>query len=84
MAISCSSAGNCSAVGEDKEASTAFVMDETAGTWGKPQDLATGDLDAVSCASAGNRVAGGALGYGQQAFSVTETDNTWGKPQADR
>jgi hypothetical protein len=81
-AISCPSAGNCSAVGEDKETGAAFVMDETAGAWGKPKEMATGDLEAVSCTQAGDCVAGGALGYGQQAFSVTESNNTWGKPRA--
>ena len=76
-AISCPSAGNCTAVGEIENIS-AFVMDETNGTWGQPMDLAAGTLDTVSCKQAGDCVAGGTFGYGGQAYLVTETDGTWG------
>jgi len=83
-AISCPSAGNCTAVGYNENIA-AFVLDETNGTWGKPQDIATGSpysavLEAVSCKQAGDCVAGGTLGYGYQAFLVTETNGTWGAP----
>ena len=84
-AISCPSAGNCSAVGEIENIA-AFVIDETDGTWGQLQELAATDtvgvmLNAVSCPSAGDCVAGGTRGYGGQAFLVTETGGTWGTPQ---
>jgi hypothetical protein len=85
-AISCPSAGNCSAVGE-VENIAAFVIDETDGTWGQLQELEIVDnvgveLNAVSCSSAGDCVAGGTLGYGGQAFLVTETGGAWGVPRA--
>jgi hypothetical protein len=85
-AISCPSAGNCSAVGEIENIS-AFAIDETNGTWGKLQALAVTDtvgvsLNAVSCPSAGNCVAGGTFGYGGQAFVVTEARGAWGAVRA--
>jgi hypothetical protein len=85
-AISCPSAGNCTAVGYNENIA-AFVLDETNGTWGKPQDIdatssfsAQPTLEAVSCKRAGDCVAGGTLASGQ-AFLLTETDGTWGAPQ---
>ena len=72
-ALSCASAGNCSAGGNYTPSGggdelEAFKVTETGGTWGKPMEipgtaaLNTGNLaslTAVSCASAGNCSAGG-------------------------
>ena len=70
-AVSCASAGNCSAGGSYRDSSghdQAFVVTESSGTWGRAKELpgsaglnAGGDagIDAVSCASAGNCSADG-------------------------
>jgi hypothetical protein len=93
-AVSCASAGNCTAVGGYQDGSNhyqVFVVSETNGTWGTAIEVpGLGTLNAggnsaifsVSCASAGNCVAGG--GYftdavHKQAFVVRETNGTWRK-----
>ena len=93
-AVSCGSAGNCSAAGyyTDNSSGTrqAFVADERNGTWGAAQEVpgtaalnlsGFAAVNSVSCASAGNCSAGG--GYtdssnDNQAFVVGETNGTWG------
>ena len=79
--VSCGSAGNCSAGGyfNGNSTETAFVVDETNGTWGTAQQvpgttLGTAEIDSLSCASAGNCSAGGSYtNSGHQAFVVNET-----------
>ena len=95
-ALSCGSAGNCSAVGFYVNPVTgvqAFVADETNGTWGKVTEVpgtaalnqgGNATTDSVSCASAGNCSAGGTYEDGSfqdQAFVVNETNGTWGTAQ---
>jgi hypothetical protein len=92
-AMSCASAGNCSAGGEYYPASgiQPLVVTETNGTWGKAlavpgmAKLNTGgeaQIVAVSCTSPGNCSAGGWYSVSStsdnQAFVVTETGGTWG------
>jgi hypothetical protein len=92
--VSCASAGNCSAGGYYTDASgsfEAYVVNETAGTWGKAIevpgtaafDSTDAEVDAVSCASAGNCSAAGSYyidaSTKTQAFVVSETGGTWGK-----
>jgi hypothetical protein len=90
--ISCSSAGNCGAVGSytDETGDTqAFVVNETSGTWGSAIEapgipflnyggsLAT----AVSCPANGNCSAGGTYLDASdhlQAFAINETNGSWG------
>jgi D-alanine-D-alanine ligase-like ATP-grasp enzyme len=91
--VSCGSAGNCAAGGFYSVGSGfhGFVVTETHGTWGKPQQVAvalsTGggsQVESVSCASAGNCSAGGTYSDRSSdslAFVVTETHGTWGKAQ---
>lgn len=92
-AISCASAGNCSAGGE-YSGGQMFVVTETKGSWGKAEEvpgsagLNTGglaDIDTMSCPSAGNCSAGGTYSVGstsdEQAFVVTQTNGTWGKAE---
>jgi len=94
--LSCTSAGNCSAVGDYSTPATglhAFVADETNGTWGKAEDVPgiaalnqgkNASTDSVSCASAGNCSAGGSYEDGSfhdQAFVVDETNGSWGTAQ---
>jgi hypothetical protein len=92
--ISCSSAGNCTAVGEFTNPATypqAFTMSSVNGVWspGRPTEFApnirnpTGEseLVSVSCASAGNCVAVGEywnLEYRRRPFLVVSTGGTWG------
>jgi hypothetical protein len=92
-AISCGSAGNCSAGGNYRDPAghtQAFVVDETNGTWGSAIEvpgsatLNTGggaQVSSVSCSSAGNCSAGGYYtdpASHNQAFVVDETNGTWG------
>jgi hypothetical protein len=83
VSVSCSSPGNCTAVGDFSDVnshSEGFAQTQTDGTWGQavpttisiatPHDATRGDeLDSVSCASAGNCTAVGnyRLSYGQVA-----------------
>jgi hypothetical protein len=90
--ISCSSAGNCSAVGDytDETGRTqAFVVSEAGGTWGTAIEAPGipflnfgGSLTAaVSCPSDGNCSAGGTYLDGSdhlQAFVISETSGSWG------
>ena len=88
--ISCSSAGNCSAVGDyinGSQNTQAMAATETAGTWaqaihvGGPFGNSYDSLQGVSCSSVGNCTA---VGYGvtfMPAYAVpvaaTETSGTW-------
>ena len=94
-ALSCGSAGNCSAVGfyAGLTGVEAFVADEINGTWGTAEEVpgtaalnkgGNASTDSVSCASAGNCSAGGSYEDGSfhdQAFVVDETNGTWGTAQ---
>jgi len=91
-AISCPSAGNCTAVGDYTDESNslqAFVVDEKGGTWGSAIEAPgtgflnyDGDASAftVSCSSAGNCTAGGTFANSAaqlQAFSLNEVNGVW-------
>jgi hypothetical protein len=95
-AVSCASAGNCSAGGEylgSSNATEAFVVTETGGTWGTAQEVpgietlnsrALAQVDSMACVSPGNCDAGGFYqdaSFVSQAFVVTETGGTWGTAQ---
>ena len=93
--VSCSSAGNCTAVGYFKNAAgnrEAFMMTSTGGVWGQavPAVFANGVqnsvpndyLNWVSCASAGDCTAAGRykdVNGNTQAFTMTSTGGTWGQ-----
>jgi len=90
-AVSCASAGNCTAGGSYTSSSgdqRAFVVTETNGTWGTAQKVAvalnTGHfalINSVSCASPGNCSAGGYYtdsSSNAQAFGVSERNGAWG------
>jgi hypothetical protein len=93
IAISCASAGNCTAVGSYVEnAATGLhglLLTETAGTWATgveatlPADAVTltppAGLASVSCASAGNCIATGSYltGSGSEGVLLTETAGSW-------
>lgn len=93
-AMSCTSAGNCSAIGtygDTANGTQAFVVDETHGTWGSAQEipgygaLNAGDnaglILAISCSSPGNCGAGGSYADSStysEAFVVNEINGTWG------
>lgn len=91
--ISCTSAGNCSAVGSYTDASGAeqgLLLTETVGTWATgvelvlPGDAGTNprvSLDQVSCGSAGSCTAVGSYSYSSgdgEGLLVTETAGVWG------
>ena len=89
-AVSCASAGNCSAVGSYFTSySHAFVVSEVNGTWKTAMEVpGTATLNqgriayaiSVSCASAGNCSAGGTYtdsSRNMQAFVVSEVNGTW-------
>ncbi len=91
-ALSCRSAGNCSAGGAYQDAvgfQQAFVVNEVGGVWGTAGEvpgsatLNTGGLAAItslSCASAGNCGAGGYYSQSSshvQAFVVSEVGGAW-------
>jgi len=94
-AVSCPSAGNCSAGGQYVNGSDhyqAFVVSQVSGTWGTAIKVpGTAALKAfwgaavysVSCASAGNCSAGGYYTDGRhgphEAFVVSQVSGTWGK-----
>lgn len=93
-AVSCSSAGNCSAIGAygvASQSTQAFVATETKGTWGAATPvpgLATlnageqiGAVMTISCSSPGNCAAGGSYADASglaHAFVVTEVGGSWG------
>ena len=80
--VTCTSAGNCIAVGTDLGDDTPMYAVETAGSWARPIDLPLkGTLNAVSCLSAGNCVAVGddsANPTNNVAMYVSETGGVWG------
>ncbi len=103
-AVSCPSAGNCTATGTVGHLSAgslgvvsqAFVVDETAGTWGTAKLLPgtvppipggsyeTGSaFNSVSCGSAGNCVAVGDIenGGSSTAIMAEESGGSWGTAQ---
>jgi hypothetical protein len=92
-AISCPSAGNCSAVGnyaDDSHDGQGLLLTETAGSWAVGTEAALpgnadahpqAELDAVSCATAGNCSAVGRYfdsSDGVEGLLLTETDGHWG------
>lgn len=95
-ALSCSRAGNCAAGGYDsgKQPSfyktSAFVVNEKNGHWGKVLQVPglaalnhqSPHLDALSCSSVGNCAAGGDYvdrSAHYQPFVVSDHNGTWGK-----
>jgi hypothetical protein len=92
--VSCSSDGNCGAIGTYTDAShktQAFVESETKGSWGSALEVpgysslniggVAGNAMYISCPSTGNCSAGGSYTDGsndEQAFYVGETNGTWG------
>jgi hypothetical protein len=98
-AISCPSAGHCTAVGHYLDTTSgiqSWVADEVNGAWQNAQpipNLATlngggaATLGGLSCASAGNCSAGGLYGDSQHvyhAFVVNEVSGTWQNAQQVR
>jgi hypothetical protein len=92
-AVSCTSAGNCSAGGFYTDGSfhgQAFVIREQNGTWGAVTEVpgtaalnkgGGAQINSVSCTSAGNCSAGGFYrdsSFHIQAFVVNQTNGTWG------
>ena len=95
-AVSCGSAGSCSAGGyyhDDSGHAQAFVVSEAGGTWGSSKEVpGTGTLNkgggaqvsAVSCASQANCAAAGTYVDGSgdiQVFAATQSGGTWGQAQ---
>jgi hypothetical protein len=92
-AVSCASAGNCSAGGSYLDRSghaQAFVVSQVNGIWGTAREvpgtaaLNTGNdaINSVSCGSAGNCSAAGYYrdsSGNRQAFVVNEVNGTWRK-----
>jgi hypothetical protein len=87
-AVSCASAGNCTAAGYYyNDGPQAFVVSERNGSWGKamevPGSAALGNLSlgSVSCTSAGNCTAVGYYGGGNSLgpVVVSEKNGSWGK-----
>jgi LPXTG-motif cell wall-anchored protein len=94
--VSCSSAGNCTAVGWFSTASgtyEALTMTSTNGTWAQAQPVLFpagtlsgnpfSELNSISCSSAGNCTAIGrysAAGGGTEAFALSSTNGTWANP----
>ena len=89
-AVSCSSAGNCTAVSQYQDGSGfhGLLLTQTGGTWADgveavlPGDAGTGavSLSDVSCSSAGNCTAVGNyhdLSTHQQGLLLTEAAGTW-------
>lgn len=92
--VSCTSAGNCVAVGFFYELGSikrAFTMTQTNGTWGQAEPVALGSVAAsnpfaelyvVDCSSVGNCVTAGHFvdtNGGRQGFTMTRTNGTWGQ-----
>ena len=87
--LSSASAGNSAAAGTYEDASgniPVFVVDETAGTWGKAEKVpgtakaVDSGIASVSCGHAGSCAAGGWYGNAV-AIVVNETASTWGKAE---
>jgi hypothetical protein len=92
FAVSCGSAGNCSAGGYYTDSSghtQAFVVRQVNGTWRTAIEVpgtaalnqtGNAEVNSVSCASAGNCSAGGTYtdsSRNMQAFVVSEVNGTW-------
>ncbi|HEY5265635.1 MAG TPA: hypothetical protein VIJ40_02360 [Acidimicrobiales bacterium] len=82
--VTCSSIGNCTAVGTD--ASGLMTASEISGVWGNGQDISMGNVSNRSgvvewsklvCSSAGNCTALGDSN-GQNPFVVSEVSGVWG------
>lgn len=77
-ALSCTSTGNCTAVGHDNRdngnSDQPIVITESAGTWAAPAEIpvsqGNGNLTGVDCVSAGNCIAVGAAS-GMPAYTIT-------------
>jgi hypothetical protein len=93
-AVSCASAGNCSAIGSysDGQYNQGFVVNEEAGAWSPAQQVpGLGALavrgvaiDSLSCASAGNCGAGGQYldaRYQSHGFVINEAGGSWANAQ---
>ena len=87
LAVSCSSVGNCVAVGEYQTSSTvvqAMVIDEVGGTWSRGTELTTptsASLRAISCTGVGACLAVGYLSDNanhDQAAYAEESGGAWG------
>jgi hypothetical protein len=83
--VSCTTAGNCSAVGtytdSEGDIDGLLLLTETSGTWGTPPAATTNEDPndmAVSCTAAGT--CGAVGGDGSQPFALSETAGTWGTP----
>jgi hypothetical protein len=96
LALSCASAGNCSAVGAYGTAADAvevFVATEKKGIWGPAQEApgsaalnkgGFAELESVSCASAGNCSAGGsyeARDAHVEVFVISQQNGRWGRAE---
>ena len=93
-ALSCASAGNCSAGGVYADSSgrtQPFVVSQVRGAWGRAEEVpgiaalnmgSDAEVTSVSCASAGNCSAGGlytdSSGH-TRAFGVSQVHGAWGK-----
>jgi hypothetical protein len=79
LAMSCPSAGNCSAGGRG------YVVSEKRGVWGNAEKIrgTSGSIDQIACPSAGNCLGvgfyPGSNGAQADPFAVTEKQGTWGK-----
>ncbi len=92
--MSCSSNGNCGAIGtylDSSRLTQGFVVNETSGVWGTAQPIpglsglnaggAVGDLLFISCPASGDCGAGGYYtdaSVNHQVFLVDETNGSWG------
>ena len=81
--VSCTSAGNCTAVGE-VETAFAIYATETSGTWGPATVVAglAGELHGVSCTLPGDCTAVGQSTHLSAPIYVTESNGVWGAPAA--
>ncbi len=93
-AVSCPAVGSCAAGGfytDSANAHQAFIVTETAGVWGSPQEVATAfnlggnaSVNSISCPAVNSCVAAGFYtdaAKAHQAFVVEETNGTWGATQ---
>jgi hypothetical protein len=94
LQISCSSGGNCGAIGSYTEGTNdtqAFVMNEVSGTWQSAIEIpglsalntgdAVGDVLSISCTATGSCSGGGQYtdsANEPHAFVVDETGGSWG------
>ena len=91
--VTCTSEGNCVAVGRFRNAAggnEAFTQTQTNGSWGSPTPATFGigvqnsepnaEFKSVTCVSSGNCVAAGFVknaAGGQEAFTQTQTNGNW-------